>query len=263
VTTPQDVPSALTAAASAGPYFELEAWSPEVAWLPLSELASDAEAVAERVSFARSVLEGGAGQPVLHERVVASIVFLGLAARILAPPLAATVLGGVVPALTLATTWWQPSPGGPWPMALSPVTGHHVGPLASPRELDTAAEVLASVVLGVTEPVLASFAGSARVSRQVLWGNVASGLGGAAAMLGQARQDRAEIAAELAARMLRIGPLRGTGELVRPGPGHWRRFFVRRSCCLFYRVPGAGYCGDCVLTPEDVRRQQWQSALRP
>jgi len=22
---------------------------------------------------------------------------------------------------------------------------------------------------------------------------------------------------------------------------------MRRSCCLFYRLPGAGTCGDCVL----------------
>ncbi|MEU7551440.1 (2Fe-2S)-binding protein [Streptomyces sp. NPDC044571] len=23
--------------------------------------------------------------------------------------------------------------------------------------------------------------------------------------------------------------------------------FVRRSCCLYYKVPGGGFCGDCVL----------------
>ncbi|MCW2506321.1 MAG: hypothetical protein JWO79_4605 [Actinomycetia bacterium] len=263
MTTPEHVASALATAGSAGPYFQLETWSPVVGWRPLSDLASDTRAVTERVSSAQSVLEGTSGEPVLEGRVVTSIVFLGLAARLLAPPLAAAVLGGVVPALTVDALWWQPTPGGPWPMAASPVTGQDVGPLASPRELDTAAELLAAAVLGVTEPVLASFAESARVSRQVLWGNVASGLGGAVAMLGQARADRADIAAELATRLLQIGPLRGTGELVRPDPAHWRRFFVRRSCCLFYRVPGAGYCGDCVLTPEDVRRQQWQSALRP
>ncbi|MEC4021033.1 (2Fe-2S)-binding protein, partial [Streptomyces sp. H27-D2] len=35
--------------------------------------------------------------------------------------------------------------------------------------------------------------------------------------------------------------------------GNWRaageRDFVRRSCCLYYRVPGGGMCGDCVLLP--------------
>jgi FhuF 2Fe-2S C-terminal domain len=67
-------------------------------------------------------------------------------------------------------------------------------------------------------------------------------------------------AAQLTARMLALEPLRGTGELVQPDPSRPWRFLVRRSCCLFYRVPGGGTCGDCVLTPEDVRRQQWQAA---
>lgn len=34
--------------------------------------------------------------------------------------------------------------------------------------------------------------------------------------------------------------LRGTAEFA---GGRFRR----RSCCLFYQVPGGGYCGDCVL----------------
>jgi ferric iron reductase protein FhuF len=41
--------------------------------------------------------------------------------------------------------------------------------------------------------------------------------------------------------LLRSGPLAGTGRRRDDGT------FVRRSCCLFYRVPGAGTCGDCVL----------------
>jgi hypothetical protein len=40
-----------------------------------------------------------------------------------------------------------------------------------------------------------------------------------------------------------------------------RRFLVRSSCCLFYRVPGSGTCGDCVLTPERARREQWPAPL--
>ncbi|WP_350325223.1 (2Fe-2S)-binding protein [Streptomyces katrae] len=41
------------------------------------------------------------------------------------------------------------------------------------------------------------------------------------------------------------GALAGTGSFVHePGLGV---AFVRRSCCLYYRVPGGGLCGDCVL----------------
>jgi hypothetical protein len=33
------------------------------------------------------------------------------------------------------------------------------------------------------------------------------------------------------------------------------------DCCLYDRIPGGGTCADCVLTPEDVRRQHWRSIL--
>jgi ferric iron reductase protein FhuF len=38
------------------------------------------------------------------------------------------------------------------------------------------------------------------------------------------------------------GPLAGTGRRLPDGR------FVRRSCCLLYRLPGAGTCLDCILT---------------
>jgi ferric iron reductase protein FhuF len=41
--------------------------------------------------------------------------------------------------------------------------------------------------------------------------------------------------------LLGSGPLAGTGRRREDGS------FVRRSCCLFYRLPGAGTCGDCIL----------------
>jgi hypothetical protein len=113
-----------------------------------------------------------------------------------------------------------------------------------------------SVILdGLVGPILSAFQREYRLSTKVLWGNVASGLAGAAGMIGRPE------AFDLVDDVLRVPPLRGTGEFFRPDPAVDRRFFVRRSCCLFYRIPGAGTCGDCVLTPQDVRRQQWQAAL--
>ena len=44
-------------------------------------------------------------------------------------------------------------------------------------------------------------------------------------------------------------PLSDTGTLGPDGEG-----FRRRSCCLYYRVPGGGLCGDCVLGPLAARR---------
>jgi iron complex transport system ATP-binding protein len=30
--------------------------------------------------------------------------------------------------------------------------------------------------------------------------------------------------------------------------------YRRTSCCLYYRVPGGGLCGDCVLTTQPHER---------
>ena len=39
-------------------------------------------------------------------------------------------------------------------------------------------------------------------------------------------------------------------------------FFVRRSCCLYYRLPAGGKCGDCALIDPETRREQWTQAVR-
>jgi hypothetical protein len=70
------------------------------------------------------------------------------------------------------------------------------------------------------------------VAEGLLWGNVASGV------VGALRAVRAEPAD--AASML-TGPLLEAGTLT-PTLG-----YTRRSCCLFYRLPGGGTCGDCCL----------------
>ena len=205
------------------------------------------------------------------ERVAASIVFLGLAARLVSPSLGAAVLGGVVPDLTLDNLWWRPVDGGPVPLAVGgdggtggtgPVTGRKIGHAAPGGQLGDAAALLSErCVQGLADPVAGAFRAAFRLSPLVLRGNIASALAGAAGMLARTFPDRAETAGQLTARILALPPLRGTGELVQPDTSQPRRFLVRRSCCLYYRVPGAGTCGDCVLTPEPVRRQQWQAAL--
>ena len=82
------------------------------------------------------------------------------------------------------------------------------------------------------------------VAAGLLWGNVASGLTGAlAALVGSVPLAECH---EAGLVLLDHGPLRGSGQLdVRAG----RLRFRRRSCCLFYRLPGGGTCGDCPLRP--------------
>jgi ferric iron reductase protein FhuF len=58
------------------------------------------------------------------------------------------------------------------------------------------------------------------------------------------------------------GSLRGHGRYVRPWPGRPEQFFVRHSCCLFYRLPGGGTCADCVLIDDTARLVMWQDQAR-
>jgi ferric iron reductase protein FhuF len=81
------------------------------------------------------------------------------------------------------------------------------------------------------------------VSPRVLWGNVASAVNGAAAMIAATRPDLAGPAAETASAMLANPALTGTFQ------GRPLRGFRRRNCCLIYRLSPErpAYCGDCVL----------------
>lgn len=75
------------------------------------------------------------------------------------------------------------------------------------------------------------------------------GAGGAARELDRwARGADADVGARaLAAELFTHPRLAPTGTLTGSA-------FRRRSCCLYYRVPGGGICGDCCFT-----RNPWSS----
>jgi len=246
--TPAAGSRALAEAARAGPYFTVhpvsgQPWSGGAGWRPFAALLTDPAVLPERVAHTRSVLARNAGCAAgdVEPRVAASVTFLGLAAQLVSPLLGAAVLAGVVPRLTVAGLFWRPVPGGPWPLAARPVDGAPVGELAGR-------------INGLTEPLAGAFRIAFQLSGHVLRGNVASAVAGASATLAAAVPARAGLTSELAAGVLAREPLRGTGEFG-PGPR-----FRRRSCCLLYRVPGAGMCGDCILTGrtpgQPVRRRE-------
>jgi hypothetical protein len=247
--------AALAQASAAGPYFTIHPWSSGAGWRPLGALISDPVALSGRVGHARSVLARQAGiAPVdVEERVAASTVFLGLASQLVSPMLGAAVAGGVVPRLAVADLWWRPADGGLWPLAAGPVEGTGVGQLSSDHELRDAGEALSEGVHDLTAPLAASFGAVFRLSQHVLRGNVASALSGASGMLAAAFPRRAGAAGRVTAQVLAAGWLRGTGQYAQPDPAQPRWFLARRSCCLLYRVPGAGICGDCVLRRETDR----------
>ena len=230
--------AALDLAAEVGPFFVLDRWSADADWRPLRELAERPEVLIERVAAGRAMLAERSRVDVdaIEQRATASIVFLGLAARLVSPAFGCAALAEQVPDLRLDALWWKPVAGGPWPLARSTPDG------SEPAAGDLAEDFDARILHPIVTPVLEAFGRTFALSSQVLWGNVASSLAGALTMLTAARPDRADAATRLVAQLLERGSLRGTGDLDPAGPS-----FVRRSCCLFYRVPGAGICGDCVL----------------
>lgn len=239
---------ALMAAAEIGPFF---AWDelgdrpvprpgPDGAWRPLADLG-DPGVVAERVAVARRMLAGASGLSprTVPERVAASVLSLGMFSRLLSPPLAAVALAEALPAPRRDQVWWRPAAGGPLPVAVAGIEVVATGG----TDDDAVAAAFADVVVdGLVGPLLAAFRTGFRLSPKVLHGNVASALGGAVTMLAGARPDRADRARRVLERLLVRDPLVGAA-VVRRAP--WR--LRRNNCCLYYRIPGGGYCGDCVL----------------
>ncbi|MFE1751703.1 (2Fe-2S)-binding protein [Streptomyces anandii] len=175
-------------------------------------------------------------------RVAASVAHQALAARLWSVALACAALHGEVPDLDPRLLRWDPEASAPDDLWLSGVR-----PL--PGDADTLA---ALVVHRHLEPLAAVLRARYRVAPGLLRGNAASALAGAARQLdrwaGQSGNARAgERARRLAGRLLDHPYLAGTGTLANTGTGTGTAF-RRRRCCLYYRVPGGGVCGDCCFT---------------
>ncbi|WP_443067674.1 (2Fe-2S)-binding protein [Streptomyces sp. NBC_01351] len=231
-----------------GPYFEVATGprppvSPgDARFRPLTELYEDPGALEQYVRAVAARL--GTDQP----RVAASTLHIGTASRLWSIALACAALTGRVPDLGPGRLWWRPAATGPVALWLPEI-----------REVDSAAEAALHETVAVRN--LAPWADAVRrvsgVSAHSLRGNAASGLIGAHRVL-LAREPRApHPVADLVPRLLDRPPLAGAGTHRTTPEG--RIAFRRRSCCLYYRVPGAGKCGDCVLTqPEKAEKPERQ-----
>jgi ferric iron reductase protein FhuF len=172
----------------------------------------------------------GAREP----RVAASLAVLGYSARLLGPSLTVLLRDGVALDATPAGVRFGYVAGGGFRLALAAPAGWE-GPGAAARWHEIVVDDhLAMVVAAVRARVA--------VAAELLWGNVASGLVGTVAALVRANVVTGAAGLAFSSSVLAGGPLAGTGEL----DGRLR--FRRRSCCLYYRLPGGGYCGDCSFT---------------
>ncbi len=225
----------LVAAGALGPFFRVDERSgPD--WTCWAALSADAKALRFRTDVVHAVLAAGNGVPDVEPRVVASLTHLGLVARLVSPLLGATLLSGVLPVTPVENVHVHLTGENPLPLALSATSAVAV---RSAEELAVALH--RHWLTPAVRPLTHAVRTFCSVSPLVLDGNVTSAVAGALRMAGTARPELASRADAVLDELLRSGPLAGSGRRRDDGS------FVRRSCCLFYRLPGVGTCGDCIL----------------
>lgn len=200
-----------------GGFFDLTIGGNPTGWHPVTESYAD--------GYTDLIEATNARYQATEPRIGASLVHLGHAARLWSPVLACVLAHGVIPDLTDL----QRADDGA-ELRLPEPTGE----LAAP-----APELLYRVVV---QDHLEAFAAGLRIKLApgLRYGNIASALVGTSRMLASARPDRYKAIAELTAALLNTGELAGTGT-------NTDLRFHRNSCCLYYRLPGGGKCGDCPL----------------
>jgi hypothetical protein len=234
---PDLVRRALAGSAGMGPFFVVSLTAAGPGWCPAAEVYAD--------GLAGPIRSTAQQLGVTEARVAAATVHLGYAARLWSPVLYCALRWGLVPDLAelrLATSpsirlslpeprgWRADGPDELAALAYRVVADQHLEPLAS----------------GLT----------VKIAGRLLHGNAAAAMTAALRMLvtsepapGHPAQPGLGAAAKaMAQTLLGTGILRGTGALTGPGLE-----FRRRSCCLFYRVPGGGLCGDCALAARPGR----------
>lgn len=222
--SPGEVKAALAAAARLGMFFRM-ASPDEPGWEPAERLyASGAGPLDAMLDDAVARLGG------CERRVAASLLFQGYAARLLSPQVGCMVTKGCVPAVPAAGLRWRRPESEVVELGLEAGAGWH-GP----------ADVLTKLMLtqsfdGHLRPLAAALRARAGIPASVLRDNAAS------ALVGALRLADKKFWRFLAERALTNPLLRGSGSIHADEPA-----FVRRSCCLYYRVDNGGMCGDCPL----------------
>ena len=227
---------ALAAAAELGPFSSVDP-RPSPGWVSWAQVVEDPAVLDQRVVEVQGILATGLAPPSVDPRVAASIVHLGLVARLLSPILGAALVAGVLPACPPGRVHLRLAGSNPFPLALTDAQA-----VAAPGPDAVAAAVAVHWLDPAVAPLSAAVHERFRLSLHVLTGNTASAAAGALRAAGTARPDLAGRAGAVLDALLAAGPLAGSGRRREDGS------FVRRSCCLFYRLPAAGTCGDCVLT---------------
>ena len=165
-------------------------------------------------------------------RVAASLFFQGYASRLLSPPLACLAANGCIPGMPAERLRWRHPEDQMIELGLTADEGW----AGSDRRLIE--QLVAASFEEHLQPLADALRRRVRISAGLLTGNAASALvSGLALLAGRLAPDWKSLAVHALAQPA----LRGSGS--------WsgERAFVRRSCCLYYRVEGGGLCADCPL----------------
>lgn len=214
----------------------------DVEWRTLASLVHDPHQLDARIDAVRTDLASRAGiaQANVPMPVAASLTQLGLAVRLVQPVVRLALTAGVVPRLTLEDLWWRGELYNPAPLGFTTLTGRRPADCE-----DVARALLADAIDPVLDPLGAAVIRARRVSPQVLRGNTVAAIAAAARSFdrvaghggpGPTRHGERLVQTVLTARSdPRASHLAPNGN------------FERDTCCLIYRVPGAGFCADCPL----------------
>lgn len=229
---PDDVGAAVRGLFDIGPFFSVTTGPvTEPGWSPVQVLFEDGSAL-------RGLVNRLSGRLVVDEpRVAASILFQGYAARIWSVSLGALLTHGLVPDLDPADLLWKDDRGS--------VT-LHLERLRGWADGDLVALVAHAVATTHLAPFVDAVRRQWQISPQLLWENAASALLGTARVL-EAHTGRST--SVVVQHLLTY--LVSTWQL----PVSLGQDGRRTSCCLYYRVPGGGVCGDCPFdTPPSARK---------
>ncbi|MEU8686736.1 (2Fe-2S)-binding protein [Streptomyces sp. NPDC048611] len=200
-----------------------------------AEFAPLADLYGKRAALEASVTAVGRRIGTDQQRVAASTLHIGTAARLWSVALAGTVLTGEVPDLAPERLWMRVATSGPVDLWLPQAT-------AVSRGGDLPDALYENVVVRHLLPLDEAIRRHFGLSPKVLSGNVTSALMGAVRTLNRRVPDAPHPPLPLVTALLEREPLASAGTLtVHP------LAYRRHNCCLYYRVPGVGYCEECVL----------------
>lgn len=248
-----DAAAVLTRIGEVSPYFRLEI---DEGSAPLAEFYADDDAIRSAV---RRV---GLAMGTEEFRTAASTFHIGVVARLWSITLGAMVLTGTRVLLDPARIFYSPTSTGitlstedPQVQTLDPQARGADGTIGGAA----AAEAAAALQDGHLGVLAAGLGRAGSIARPMLRGNTVATVFGAGRMIdrhlgwsappeftGPALPEPVLPAARgpgwrSALITAASEPLAGAAEFDAAGG------YRRRSCCLYYRVPGGGLCGDCVL----------------